>query len=54
MSAAGGINNDMFAETHIRDGGSIEMVDLAYFGETYTDNVWIHTPNYTVLEIRWL
>ena len=40
----------MLAEPHIGDGGSIEMVDLAYFGETYTDNVWIHKVNYTVLE----
>ena len=41
----------MLAESHVWDGGSIEMVDLAYFGETYTNNVWIHTLDYTVSEI---
>jgi hypothetical protein len=24
------------------------MVNFTYFGETYTDNVWIHDVNYTV------
>jgi hypothetical protein len=49
--AARGINNDMLAEAHVWDSGSIEMVNLAYFGETYTNNVWIHTLDYTVSEI---
>jgi hypothetical protein len=40
----------VLTEAHIRDGGSVEMVNLAYFGETYTDNIWIHASNYTVLE----
>jgi hypothetical protein len=47
----GSVNNDMLTDAHIGDGGSIEMVDLAYFGETYTDNIWIHEFNYTVSEI---
>jgi hypothetical protein len=51
MFSTGGIHDDVLADAHIGDGGSIEMVDFAYFGETYTDNVWIHGDNYTVLEI---
>jgi hypothetical protein len=41
----------MFAESHIGHGGSIEMVNFAYFGETYTNNIRIHTIHYTVSEI---
>jgi hypothetical protein len=26
------------------------VVNLAYFGETYTDNIRIHGGNYTVME----
>jgi hypothetical protein len=46
----------VLADTHIGDGGRVEMIDLANFGETYTDNVRLHTVNYTVSEIesaRW-
>jgi hypothetical protein len=28
------------------------MIDFAYFGETYTNNIWIHGSNYTVLVIH--
>jgi hypothetical protein len=41
----------VLAEPHIRDGGGVEMVNLANFGETYTDNVWLHGVNYTVSAI---
>ena len=42
MFAAGCIHDDMFADLYIRYGGGIEMVELANFGETYTDNIFIH------------
>jgi hypothetical protein len=51
MPAARSVHNDVFAEPQVRDGGGVEMVDLANFGETYTDNVWLHEVNYTVSEI---
>jgi hypothetical protein len=41
----------MFANSHVGNGGIVEMVNFANFGETYTDNVWLHEVNYTVLEI---
>src|SRR5512142_1044266 len=40
--AAGGTHDDVLANLNIRHSGSIEMVDLADFGETYTDNIWVH------------
>ena len=49
MLAAGCIHDDVLADSHVRDGGCVEMIDLAYFGETYTDNVCLHVINYTVL-----
>ena len=48
MPAPGSIHNDVFADAHTWDGGGIEMVNFAYFGETYTNNVSIHAANYTV------
>jgi hypothetical protein len=42
----------VFAYSHIGNGGIVKMVNFAYFGETYTDNVWIHRVNYTVSEIE--
>jgi hypothetical protein len=42
----------MFANSHVGNGGIVEMVNFANFGETYTDNVWLHGVNYTVSEIE--
>jgi len=42
VSAARSIHNNVFTETHIRDGGRIEMIDLADFGESDTDNILFH------------
>ena len=42
----------MLAYSHIGNGGVVKMVNFAYFGETYTYNVWIHKVNYTVSEIE--
>jgi hypothetical protein len=50
MSAARRVYNNVFAEAQVRDGGGVEMVNLANFGETDTDNVWLHGVNYTVSE----
>jgi len=47
MPAAGSIHNNMLAESQIGDGGRVEVVNFTNFGETYTDNVRIHTRNYT-------
>jgi hypothetical protein len=41
----------MLAKTHIGNGGGIEMVNFAYFGETYTNNVRFHAVHYTVSAI---
>lgn len=38
----------MLADIHIRDGVGVEVINLAYFGKAYTDNVWVHGDNYTV------
>src|SRR6266487_1751380 len=48
MPAARSIYNHVLADSHMRDSGRVEMVNLTNFGETYTDNVWIHAVNYTV------
>ena len=40
----------MFANAHLRDRCGIKMVDFSNFSETNTDNVWLHSGNYTVLE----
>ena len=52
VPAARSIYNHVFAEPQVRDGGGIEVVNLANFRETYTDNVRLHRVNYTVSEIN--
>jgi hypothetical protein len=52
VPAAGSIHNDVLADAQIGYGGRVEMVNLTNFGETYTDNIGIHTVNYTVSKIQ--
>jgi hypothetical protein len=52
MFAARCVHDDMLADSHVRDGGGVEMIDLAYFGKAYTDNVWSHGRNYTVSKVK--
>ena len=30
------------------------MIDLAYFGETYTDNVWVHSRGIIPYGMEWV
>jgi hypothetical protein len=50
VSAPRCIYDDMLADCHVGHGGSIEVVNFSYFGETYTNNVSFHAANYTVSE----
>jgi hypothetical protein len=38
----------VLADAHIGHSVRVEVIDLADFGKTYTDNSWVHECNYTV------
>jgi hypothetical protein len=46
--AARSVHNDVLADAHIGHSVRVEVIDLANFGKSYTDNSWVHGGNYTV------
>ncbi len=42
IPSAGGVHDDVFADLNVGDGASVEVIDFSDFGESDTDNGWLH------------